>query len=138
MYEKGMSSEQVDAKDKVLTIWMTPCFPPARVRLSSPSGCPSFPRAVAVISVQSKSGRVSVRQADQDGGGAEEQTDGHRSLLAEDRGAEVDVGLTVKMRSSERCRQQDGSGRRAEHARRLEARAAGRRHASMRESFLAS
>lgn len=31
-----------------LTIWMTPCFAAARVRLSSPSGCPSFPSAVAL------------------------------------------------------------------------------------------
>jgi len=29
------------------TIWITPCFAPARVRFNSPSGCPSFPRAVA-------------------------------------------------------------------------------------------
>ena len=30
------------------TIWMTPCLAAAFVRLISPSGCPSFPRAVAV------------------------------------------------------------------------------------------
>ena len=30
-----------------LTIWMTPCVPAARVKFSSPSGCPSLPRAVA-------------------------------------------------------------------------------------------
>jgi hypothetical protein len=32
-----------------LTIWMISCFAAARVRQSSPSGCPSLPSAVAVI-----------------------------------------------------------------------------------------
>lgn len=30
-----------------LTIWITPNLPAALVRFNSPSGCPSFPRAVA-------------------------------------------------------------------------------------------
>lgn len=34
----------------VHTIWTTPCFPAALVKLSSPSGWPSFPSAVAVCS----------------------------------------------------------------------------------------
>ena len=71
---------------------MTLYFAAARVKFSSPSGCPSLPRAVAVCNergIYQKYQKATVPKRTYD-------VDWHRRLVTEDSGGKVDCGHVDK------------------------------------------